>query len=182
MSVKQKPRVSRSDEGPRPAEPKITRVEDIMTAEVFTVYQDATIPRIARLMYDKGISAIPVIDAGRRVVGIVTDLDLIVRNTRIDPPAFFPILEGRIPLETPGHFKKRIQHMVGTTAADVMTEHVLTVGPQEDVEALADLMVKRRLNAVPVVEGGRLVGIVARADVIRWMNRNEDGSADGPQA
>lgn len=161
----------------RPAEPPVTRVEDIMTSEVVFVYPDATVSRIARLMYDKAISAIPVVDEERRIVGIVTDLDLIVRNTRIDPPAFFPFLDGRIPLETPNHFKRRIQHMVGNRAKDVMTEEVLTVGPEEDVEALADLMVKRRVNAVPVVEGGRLVGIVARADVIRWMARDEDWTA-----
>ena len=84
------------------------------------------------------------------------------------------ILDGRIPLETPGHFKKRIQHMVGTTARDVMTEQVLTIGPEVPVETLADLMVKRHVNPVPVIEGGRLVGVVARADVIRWMVREED--------
>lgn len=158
--------------------PPLARVEDIMTSEVVSVYADATVPRIARLMDEKAISAIPVIDVGRRVIGIVTDLDLIVRNTRIEAPHFLPVLEGRIPLETPGHFKKRIQHMVGTRAVDVMTEKVLTVGPEEDVEALAELMVKRRVNAVPVVEGGRLAGIVARADVIRWMNRHHDDSLE----
>lgn len=157
-----------------PVEPPLTRVEDIMTSEVAFVHPDDSVSRIARLMHDKAISAIPVVDEGRRVLGIVTDVDLIARNTRIDPPAFFPLLDGRIPLETPNHFKRRIQHMVGNKARDVMTEDVMTVGPEEDVEALAELMVKRRVNAVPVVEGGRLVGIVARADVIRWMARDED--------
>ncbi|MBK5256420.1 MAG: CBS domain-containing protein [Vicinamibacteria bacterium] len=158
-----------------PVESPLTRVEDIMTSEVVFVHPDATVSRIAQLMHEKAISGIPVVDEERRIVGLVTDLDLIVRNTRIDPPAFFPLLDGRIPLETASHFKKRIQHMVGSKARDVMTEEVLTVGPEEDIEALADLMVKRKVNPVPVVEGGRLVGIVARADVIRWMARDDDG-------
>jgi CBS domain-containing protein len=106
------------------------------------------------------------------VIGIVTDFDLVVRNTRIDPPPFLPLLEGRIPLETQSHFNRRIRHMVGTEARDVMTEDVLTIGPDEDVETLAELMVKKRINLVPVIEGGRLAGVVSRADVIRWMTRD----------
>jgi CBS domain-containing protein len=145
-----------------------------MTSEVVFAHADTSVGRIARLMHEKAISGIPVVDQERRLIGMVTDLDLIVRNTRIEPPAFFPILDGGIPLETPGHFKKRIQHMVGTMARDVMTEQVLTVGPEVPVETLADLMVKRHVNPVPVIEGGRLVGVVARADVIRWMVREED--------
>jgi CBS domain-containing protein len=145
-----------------------------MTSEVVFVSADAPVSRIARLMHDKAISGIPVVDEERRVVGMVTDLDLIVRNTRLEPPVFFQILDGRIPLETPGHYKKRIQHMLGTQARDVMTQDVVTIGPDEAVEALAALMVKRRVNPVPVVEAGRLVGVVSRADVIRLMAREDD--------
>jgi len=152
----------------------VTTVDKIMTPEVVSVRPDTSVARIARLMYEKAISAIPVVDEGERVVGIVTDIDLIVRNTRIEPPGFFPLLEGRIPLETSGHFKRRIQRMVGNKAEDVMTRDVITVGPEEDIEALADIMVKRSINAVPVVENGRLAGIVARADVIRWMTRDAE--------
>ncbi len=158
----------------RPGDPPVTRVQDIMTSDVVFAHADTSVGRIARLMHEKAISGIPVVDQERRLMGMVTDLDLIVRNTLIEPPAFFPILDGGIPLETPGHFKKRIQHMVGTTAREVMTEEVLTVGPEAPVETLADLMVKGHVNPVPVIEGGRLVGVVARADVIRWMVRDED--------
>ena len=104
-----------------------TRVRDLMTAEVVFVSPDAPVSRIARLMQDKAISGIPVVDDERRVVGMVTDLDLIVRNTRLEPPAFFQVLDGRIPLETPGHYKKRLQHMLGTKARDVMTQDVVTI-------------------------------------------------------
>lgn len=148
------------------------RVRDIMTAEVISVRPDTSVGRIAQLMDGKAISGMPVVDDDGHVVGIVTDFDLVVRNTPIDPPPFLPLLEGRIPLETEGHFRKRIRHMVGTEARDVMTEDVITIGPDEGVEALAQIMVKRRLNLVPVIEGGRLVGVVSRADVIRWMTRD----------
>ena len=157
---------------PRP-EPLVTRVKHIMTVDVVSVSPSASVARIARLMHEKAISGIPVVDIDRRVVGMVTDLDLIVLNTRIEAPHFLPLLDGRIPLETPSHFKKRIQHAAGTTAKDLMAEAVVTVGPEEDVEILAALMVKEHVNPVPVVEDGRLVGVVSRADVIRWMARDD---------
>jgi len=153
---------------------RVTRVRDVMTPEVVFVSPEAPVSRIARLMQDKAISGVPVVDEDRHVVGMVTDLDLIVRNTRLDPPAFFQILDGRIPLETPGHYQKRIQHMLGTHARDVMTDEVVTIGPEAEIETLAELMVKRRLNAVPVIEAGVLVGVVSRADVIRLMAREDD--------
>lgn len=157
---------------PRP-EPAATRVKHIMTVDVVSVPPSASVGRVARLMHERAISGVPVIDIDRRVVGMVTDLDLIVLNTRIEAPHFLPLLDGRIPLETPSHFKKRIQHAAGTTAKDLMSESVVTVGPEDDVETLAALMVKEHVNPVPVLEEGRLVGVVSRADLIRWMTRDD---------
>jgi CBS domain-containing protein len=148
------------------------RVRDLMTRDVVWVLPDTPVSQIARLMGRRSISGLPVLDENRRLVGIVTDLDLIVRNTRLTPPAFFPVLDGRIPLETPGHYRRRLRHMLGAQARDLMTEDVVTVGPDEEVEALATLMVKRKVNPVPVMDDGRLVGIVSRADLVRLMARD----------
>jgi len=156
----------------RPEPPK-TCVKHVMTVDVVSVPPTASVARVARLMHERAISGLPVVDLDRRVVGMVTELDLIFLNTRIDAPHFLPVLDGRIPLETPTHFRKRIQHAVGTTARDVMSEDVVTVGPDEDVETLAALMVSAKVNPVPVVENGRLIGVVSRADVIRWMARDD---------
>jgi CBS domain-containing protein len=145
------------------------KVREIMAADVVTVRRDTSVNDIARLMSERDISGIPVVDDAHHVVGIVTELDVIVRNTRLEMPAFIQILDGRIPLETPGHYRKRLQHMLGTHAADIMTAEVVAIGPDDTVEDLAELMVKRRLNPVPVVENGILVGIVSRADLIRMM-------------
>ena len=148
------------------------KVREIMTSDIAAVAPDTSVNAIAGLMDRRGISGVPVVDEKGHVVGIVSELDLIVRNARLEPPIFFQVLDGRIPLETPGHYRKRLQHMLGTQARDVMTEKVLTVPPDEDVETLAELMVKKRVNPVPVVEGDRLVGIVSRADIIRMMARD----------
>ncbi|MFI5184615.1 MAG: CBS domain-containing protein [Vicinamibacteria bacterium] len=148
------------------------KVREIMTSDVVVVTPETSVNTVAQRMGKGSISGVPVVDAAGRVVGIVSELDLILRNARFEPPAFFQILDGRIPLETPAHYRKRLRHMLGTEARDVMTEEVVTVGPDEEVESLADLMVRKRVNPIPVIEGGRLVGIVSRADIIRMMARD----------
>jgi len=146
------------------------KVRDIMTTDVVSMKPDAPVNEVARVMGAGDISGVPVLDDAGSVVGIITELDLIVRNTRLDMPRFIQILDlGRIPLEWPGHYRERMRHMLGTRAEDVMSREVMTIGPDDDVEKLAELMVERRVNPVPVVDQGKLVGIVSRADLIDMM-------------
>jgi CBS domain-containing protein len=145
------------------------KVSVIMTRDVLTAGRDTPVHRIAQLMRDRNVSGIPVVDEQGRILGIVGELDLIVRNTRLDPPAFFQLLDGRIPLESPAHYQQRLRHMLGTHAADVMTEEVVVTSPDAELEDLAALMVKQGVNPIPVVDDGRLVGIISRYDVIRLM-------------
>ena len=147
------------------------KVSDIMTKEVMTVKSDTSVNDVAKLMGAHDISGVPVVNDENHVVGIITELDQIVRNTRLEMPRFIEVLDwGRIPLERPGHAKARLQHMLGTQAADIMTEKVETISPDAPVEDLAELMVKHRVNPVPVVdENERLIGIVSRADLVDMM-------------
>lgn len=158
---------------------KATTVRDIMTTEVVTADSETSVNLIAQLMAERGISGVPIVAPSGQILGIVDELDLIERNTRFEPPAFFQILDGRIPLETPAHFQKRMRHMLGATARDVMTEDVVTVGPDQPLEDVAEILVRQRVNPLPVVENDRLVGIVSRADVIAMMARRleDDGEA-----
>jgi CBS domain-containing protein len=154
------------------------QVREIMTTKVVTVRRDTSVNDIAKLMGERDISGIPVVDESNHVVGIVTELDMIVRNTRLEMPAFIQILDlARIPLERPGHYRDRLRHMLGAQAADIMTEQVTAISPDAEVQDLAELMVKRRFNPVPVVENGVLVGIVSRADLIRMMARELESEA-----
>ena len=147
------------------------KVRDIMTPDVLTVKADTSVNDVAKLLGQRDISGVPVVDDQRHVIGIITELDLIVRNTRLEMPRFIEVLDwGRIPLERPGHLRERLQHMLGTEARDVMTAKVITIEPDAEVEDLAELMVKQRVNPVPVVDAdGRLIGIVSRADLVDMM-------------
>jgi len=145
------------------------RVGDIMTTEVITVSRDTTVNQIARLMSDNHIGGVPVVD-NDKVVGVVTEVDLIVRNTRFEMPAFFTILDMIFYLETPGHYKQRLKHILGTKAEEIMSEPAETILPQDTIEELAKVMEGRRMNPIPVVdENDVLVGIVSRSDVVQLM-------------
>ncbi len=144
-------------------------VRDIMTRDVVTVGPDASVSEIARLMWEHKISGLPVVNEQREVLGMVTELDLVVRNTRFKLPGFFTLLDATIYFETPRHIRQRLQHIVGVTAAEIMSHPATTIDADATIEQLSELMVDRRITPVAVLEGGRLVGIVSRADIVRLM-------------
>ncbi len=146
------------------------RVGDVMTADVITVSPNTTVSQIARLMSEHHIGGVPVVNNAGQVVGVVTELDLIMRNTRFEMPAFFTILDMIFYLETPGHYKKRLKHILGTKAEEIMSKPAETISPDDTIEELSKIMEGRRMNPIPVVdENEKLVGIVSRSDVVRLM-------------
>ncbi len=145
------------------------RVGDIMSTNVVTVSPDTPVYQIARLMSQHDISGLPVVDENERVLGVITELDMIVRNTRFKVPNFIMVLDSIIYLETPKHFQERLQHVLGVTAREIMSQPAVTIAPDATIEELAGLMVDRRMNPLPVVENDRLVGIISRSDIIRLM-------------
>jgi CBS domain-containing protein len=149
----------------------LVKVREIMTSPALSVGPETSVNEIARLMVERDISGVPVLDGAGRLLGLVTELDLIARHAHLDGPAFFRLLEGWIPLESPAHYQERVRHVLGTLAREVMSTDIASVGPDDDMETLADLLLKRRANPVPVVEDDRLVGIVSRADIVRMMAR-----------
>jgi CBS domain-containing protein len=156
--------------------PQQRRVGDVMTTKVMAVQPDTRVDEIARLMSQYGISGLPVVDADNTVVGVVTELDMIVRNTHFKLPNFIFIFDNMIPLEMPGHYRDRLEKVLGTTAREIMSEPAVTISPDATIEELAELMVDRRMNPIPVVKDDRLVGIVSRSDIIRLIAEDFGGS------
>ena len=146
------------------------KVRDLMTRDVISVRRETSVNEVAKLMHRHAVSGLPVLGDRGEIAGIITELDLIVRNGRLEMPLFLQIFDASIPLELPGHLRHRLRHALGTRAEDVMTPGVHSVGPDAGVEELVKLMVGSGANPVPVVEHGELVGIVSRSDIIRMMS------------
>jgi CBS domain-containing protein len=156
------------------------QAKEIMTFPVFTITPDTPVAQIARLLREKHISGLPVVDDVGKVIGIVTELDLIKRHARVHFPVYLPFLDSLIFLESPRHYQEEVRRALGTTARDIMSQPVRAVTPETDVEEIATLMVEERTNPIPVRdEQGALVGIVSHTDVVRLVEQAEAGGNEG---
>jgi len=139
------------------------KAADLMTSFVVTVTPDATIEYAAQLMLQYRISGLPVTDSDGAVLGIVTESDLLRRvETGTDKrhARWVSLLIG------PGRLAQEYVHTHGRKVGEVMTERVFTVTPETPLADLVALMETKHVKRVPVVDQGRLVGIVSRADVM----------------
>ena len=144
-------------------------VADIMERDVVTIVPDATVHELVLLLRDKDLGGVPVVDGGGRLVGIVTEGDLVVEDADVRLPHYFELFGNLVYLGGQKKFEERLRKMVGNAVADVMTTEVFTVAPDDPAGRAANIMVDKKVNRVPVVDGGRLVGIVARHDIIRML-------------
>ena len=137
---------------------------DIMTTRVATVSPDTPVADVARLMLDRRVSAVPVVDAGDTVVGIISEDDLI---RRLEPPAGH---RGSWWMAFLMDSNQRAADFIkahGQSARDVMTAEVVTVDEDTDVGTIAETLEKKHIKRVPVLRGGKLAGMVSRADLLR---------------
>jgi CBS domain-containing protein len=142
------------------------RARDLMTQDVVTVPPETPVLSIARLLADRGISAVPVVDRDGRVCGVVTEADLIRRlaGEEDKPAGWFTSLFANQERDA-----DRYARTHGVTARDVMTASVVSVDPDALASAVAHLMEERGIRRVLVVQDGRLKGLVSRADLLRAL-------------
>ncbi len=144
---------------------------DIMTREVITVAPEASVEELARLFAKRRISGVPVVDDQGRVLGVVTQSDLLKRTREPELPVALNILDLHLFLETPGRFRQRLEKLLGDTVRQVMSSPAITITPDTPVAEAARVMEARKIHTLPVVEGNKLVGIVGKLDLIRVVAR-----------
>jgi CBS domain-containing protein len=149
------------------------KVRDIMRTDVITVGPDATVKELAGLLSEHKISGVPVVDADGSLLGIVSEGDVIVQDADLHFPHYVQFLESTIYLGSMKKFDERFKKAFGAKVSDVMSEDVQTVGPDDTVHAVATLMSDHDINRVPVVEDGKVVGIVTRGDIVRAIAGGE---------
>ena len=140
-----------------------------MTREVITIGLEASVEDLAKLLEERRISGVPVLDAQGNLVGVVTQSDLVQRSRDLELPPALNILDLHLFLETPSHFQKRLEKLLGNKVKDVMTVDPVTVAPDTPVKEIARLMSGKGMHTLPVVEAGKLVGIVGKLDLIRGL-------------
>lgn len=141
--------------------------KDIMTKNVITVKKDTTVSELADILTKNRISGAPVLDDSGKVIGVVTESDLVEQSKFLHLPTVFTILDSVIFLESEKHFGKELKKMTGAKVEDIYTKSLTTVGPDTPVREIATIMAEKKVYTIPVIDGERLVGIVGKADIVR---------------
>ncbi len=149
-------------------------VRDIMDTRIPTVTPADSIETVVHLMADQELPAVPVVNEGGRCVGIVTESDLVIGDDERDLrlPHMISLFGGVVFLEPLKRFEERLRKAAAASVEDMMTADPVTVDADAPVEEAARLISRKRHNRPPVVEHGRLVGVVTRLDVLDALTRD----------
>ena len=141
-----------------------TTVKDVMTTRVVWVRQDASFKKMAAALRENRISAFPVLDEQDKVIGVVSEADMLAKEALADPGVITGLLHH-----------KDLAKAGALTAGDLMTHPAVTVRPEDSVEHAARLMFNLRIKRLPVVDaGGFLAGVISRTDVLAVYDRPDE--------
>lgn len=150
------------------------KAEDIMTRQVFTVSPETKIAEAARLVLEKGVNGLPVVDNQGRLKGIICQSDLIAQQEKVPLPSFFTILDSFIPLTSYKNFEREVQKIAAVKVEEAMTRDLVVVHPETSLEEVATLMVDKNIHTLPVVDQGKLVGVIGKEDILRTLIPREE--------
>ena len=142
---------------------------EIMSTDLITITPHTEITQAARLLLDKHVNGLPVLDEEGRLVGIVCQSDLIAQQKKLPIPSFFSFLDGVFSFPSLKQFEKEVHKIAATKVSGAMTPNPVAVSPETGLEAMAALMVDNSFHTLPVVEEGRLIGVVGKEDILRTL-------------
>ncbi len=141
------------------------RVGDIMETDWPTLGPESTVEEAIKLFAEERVSGAPVVEDGR-LVGIITEGDLIFQDADVRAPGFLDILGGIVPLGDTDEYRREALKSAGVTVGEVMTDDPVTIIPEATLAETATIMAERRKKILPVIEGDRLVGVITRMDIL----------------
>jgi len=146
------------------------KAKDIMTKNVRTVGTSTTVEDLARVLVEHKISGTPVVNEQGDLIGIVTENDLIRKNKKFHIPTIVRLFDAFIMLESKSRVEQEIKEMAAVTVEDIYGKQVVTVSEDTPVDEIATIMSERNIHLVPVLEGGKLTGIIGKIDIIKGLS------------
>jgi CBS domain-containing protein len=143
--------------------------KDIMETEVISITPETDISRAVELLLNNHINGVPVVGANGRLEGILCQSDLIFQQKTISLPPILTFLDGIIPLSSSKKLENEMKKIAAGTVAQAMVSDPVTVTPDTPVSDIAAMMVERHFHTIPVVEDGKVIGIVGKEDVLRTL-------------
>jgi CBS domain-containing protein len=145
-------------------------VADVMTPNPIAVKPHTPLQDAIKILADRRISGLPVVDEAGKLVGVISETDLMWKETGIDPPPYIMILDSVIYLQNPARYDKEIHKVLGQTVGEVMTDKPISIQASQSLREAAHLMHEKKIRRLPVVdEDEQLVGILTQGDIIRSM-------------
>lgn len=143
-------------------------VADIMQRDPVTVRPEDSVEALLRTLREHELPGVPVVNGGGRCIGIVTESDLVLRDEEEDLrlPLHIDLFGGTVFLGPVKRFEERFRKAIAATVEEMMSPDPITIAPDADVHEAARVIAEHRHNRLPVVEHGRLVGVVTRLDVL----------------
>jgi CBS domain-containing protein len=146
------------------------QAKDFMTKDVIAVKKNETVKHLFKLFDQGGILGVPVIDEGRKVIGIVTETDLIKHFTTLKAPRSINLLGGIVYLDDIKDFNEQLKEHCAETVKDIMFGPAITVKGEATLLEIINLMSDKHITRVPVVDAkGKLIGIITRTDIVHEL-------------
>lgn len=144
--------------------------KEVMTTDVIVAKEEDSIADVAKLLIEERIGGLPVINSENKVVGIISETDIIKKEKYIEPPMFVNLLEGIIFLDDIRKMENDIKKVTAYKVEDLMSKDIIMVNENDSFDYVANIMIKKSINRVPVVDNdSKLKGIICRYDIIKAL-------------
>ena len=142
---------------------------DIMTEKIVSVTLETSLTDLAKKFVETRFSNLPVLDDDGQLVGIISETDLIEQHKPLHIPTVMTLFDWVFTLGSEKQFKEEVDRVTAATVGELYQKDPVTCSPDTTVRELAGLMSQHRVHLLPVVDGGKMIGVVARLDLIRVM-------------
>ena len=141
----------------------------IMTKQFLTILPEMSVEELARLLLRKDFTGAVVVDKKGKLLGVVTEGDLIAKEKNLHLPTVVSLFDSAIYLGTSEHFKGELQKMVATKVNDIFTKTPVTIDLTTSLADIATIMSEKRIHFLPVMHEGRVEGVVVRREILRAL-------------
>lgn len=145
-------------------------VADVMSHDPIVVQPETSIKEAIKILVEHRISGLPVVDQTGKLVGVISETDLLWQETGVTPPAYIMFLDSVIYLENPARHDKELHKALGLTVGEVMSGDPVTITPDQPLRKAAKLMQEKSIRRLAVTdEAGKVIGILTPGDIVRTM-------------
>jgi CBS domain-containing protein len=145
-------------------------VADVMSPDPIVVGPQTPIKEAIKILAEQRISGLPVVDESGKLVGVISETDLLWQETGVEPPVYIMFLDSVIYLENPARHDQELHKALGQTVGEVMSTDAVTVKPDQPLRKAAKLMQEKSIRRLAVTDdAGKVIGILTPGDIVRAM-------------